>query len=146
MRQLRSLLRLPRRDLALLAAAWAITGISVCLVSTFSIGRTRRILRGLMHLYPQTGATVSAQRVGWAMEKAASVTPRATCLVSALAGQAYLNRLGHSATLCIGATRNGLGGLEAHAWLEDRGDVLVGGPAPRVSGFKRFPGIDEATQ
>jgi hypothetical protein len=51
-----------------------------------------------------------------------------TCLTEALALQALLLREGHEATLRLGVAKTEAGALEAHAWLESRGRVLIGGP------------------
>ena len=53
---------------------------------------------------------------------------RSTCLVDALALQALLLREGHDASLRIGVAKTDAGRLEAHAWLDSGGRVLVGGP------------------
>jgi hypothetical protein len=64
-------------------------------------------------------------RVAWAVETAARAVPRATCLSQALAADAMLRRAGRTPTLRIGVAKEG-GSLEAHAWLELDGSVLVG--------------------
>jgi len=53
---------------------------------------------------------------------------RSTCLVDALALQALLLLEGHDASLRIGVAKTDAGRLEAHAWLDSGGRVLVGGP------------------
>jgi len=49
-----------------------------------------------------------------------------TCLAKALAGRYLLARSGVVAELRIGVRRNVPGGLEAHAWLEDHGQIILG--------------------
>lgn len=53
---------------------------------------------------------------------------RSTCLTDALALQALLLSEGHDATLRLGVAKSDTGKLEAHAWLESGGRVLIGGP------------------
>lgn len=52
--------------------------------------------------------------------------PRATCLPQALAGEALLVRNGHAAELILGVAKTPQGRLEAHAWVESRGRLVVG--------------------
>jgi hypothetical protein len=77
----------------------------------------------------RTPATApSREELVWAVSAAARHVPRATCLTQALALQALLTREGHDARLRLGVARGELGALEAHAWLESGGRVVIGGP------------------
>jgi hypothetical protein len=49
-----------------------------------------------------------------------------TCLVQALAAQIMLARAGYPSELKIGVARNSDNRLDAHAWLTDRENVLIG--------------------
>jgi len=51
-----------------------------------------------------------------------------TCLIDALAADAMLRRRGHASTLCFGVLppRSRPRSLEAHAWIEYRGAVVLG--------------------
>lgn len=51
--------------------------------------------------------------------------PRATCLTQALALQVLLAREGHRSDLQIGVAKAD-GRLEAHAWVENEGRILIG--------------------
>lgn len=66
-----------------------------------------------------------ADRIGWAVGSAARFVPDATCLPQALAAEAILRRRGHPADLRLGVTRDAAG-VEAHAWVESYGRVIVG--------------------
>ena len=67
-------------------------------------------------------------KVVWAVEAAGRRLPRAsTCLTRALASQVLLARRGYPALVRIGVAGGGESGLEAHAWVESGGEVLVGG-------------------
>jgi len=56
-----------------------------------------------------------------------SYVPRATCLTQALAGQVLLQRFGHHAVVHVGVTEGeGKGMIQAHAWLESDGKVVIG--------------------
>lgn len=65
-------------------------------------------------------------RVG-AVRMASRVVPGSTCLRQALAAQVLLGRAGQASQVRIGVARGDLGELEAHAWLEVNGQVVIGG-------------------
>jgi len=68
----------------------------------------------------------SVERLAWAVGVASRFVPKATCLAKALAVYVLLQQAGHEVFLHIGV--NGKeGGLEAHAWVESQGRVLIGG-------------------
>lgn len=73
----------------------------------------------------------SAPEIAWAVTAASSYVPKATCLVRALAAQFILARAGRPSRLHIGVAPgqpdSGFS-LDAHAWLECGGQVLLGGP------------------
>jgi hypothetical protein len=53
--------------------------------------------------------------------------PRANCLTRALAAETLLRRHGHTATLQIGVSKNSSEYLQAHAWVECGGIIVMGG-------------------
>ena len=57
---------------------------------------------------------------------AARFVPGASCLVRALAAQILLARAGVPATLRLGIRKDPDGKFQAHAWLEWRGEPLLG--------------------
>ncbi|MGG6296557.1 lasso peptide biosynthesis B2 protein [Leptolyngbya sp. AN02str] len=59
---------------------------------------------------------------------------RARCLVRALTTQVLLSRRGYKTDLRIGVSKDAQGNVEAHAWLEYNGQLVIGG----VSGFHRY--------
>jgi hypothetical protein len=66
-------------------------------------------------------------RIGWATAAVARrVAPPRSCLAQALTAQVMLGARGRAATIRFGAKREGAGPLDAHAWLECDGAVLVG--------------------
>jgi hypothetical protein len=69
-----------------------------------------------------------SKQIVWAVRTAARHVPGATCLTQALAVQRLLQGAGHPADLRIGVAKSDRGVLEAHAWVESRGEVIVGGP------------------
>ena len=64
-----------------------------------------------------------------------------SCLAQALAARILLRRQGLPCEIRIGVNRTSHGGIEAHAWLESEGQVILGVAAPRYAPFPRpvFP-------
>jgi hypothetical protein len=70
----------------------------------------------------------SKEGIVWAVETAARHIPLAsTCLTQALAVQMLLTRRGYPALLHIGVVTVGNNELQAHAWVESAGEVVIGG-------------------
>jgi hypothetical protein len=67
-----------------------------------------------------------AERTVQAIESAARSIPGATCLTQALAAELLLRRAGHPAAIHVGVAKTSSGQLEAHAWIEAYGRVLLG--------------------
>ena len=89
----------------------------------------QRVHRPLARIARPTGSPDptpgEADRIGWAVGSAARFVPGATCLPQALAAEAILRRRGHPADLRLGVKRSD-DGVEAHAWVESYGRVIVG--------------------
>ena len=75
-------------------------------------------------------------RVAFAIPRAAARVPwRATCLVQALAAKRWLNRMGIASHLKLGARQGKDRSLDAHAWLEIGGRIVVGGDSADYQPF-----------
>jgi hypothetical protein len=73
------------------------------------------------------------ERIAWMLAAASRLMPKASCLAHAVAGEALLRRMGYPAALHIGVARGTNAPLEAHAWVECLGTVVIGG-----SGVERY--------
>jgi hypothetical protein len=62
-----------------------------------------------------------------------------SCLPRALAAQLLLRRGGIPAELCIGVRRGAAGKLEAHAWVESRGVVVIGEKGADLESYVELP-------
>ncbi len=82
----------------------------------------------------------SVARLVWAVTVASRYVPKATCLTQALVAQVLLGRHGHRTQLRVGVARGDEGQLEAHAWLESEGKVVVGGG--ELSRYALLPGME----
>jgi hypothetical protein len=69
----------------------------------------------------------AVDHIARAVGVAARFIPAATCLVQAMATQFLLGRRGVESTLRLGVTRAAAGKFQAHAWVECRDRVVVGG-------------------
>jgi hypothetical protein len=69
----------------------------------------------------------SEKRVVWAINMTSLMVPSCTCFVRALAAQVLLQRRGFETDLRVGVAKEPNGRLKGHAWLEKKGEVLIGG-------------------
>lgn len=92
-------------------------------------GTIRQQLRTVMSVWICSEETkhVSVDFVAWAISVASYYAPGAAkCLAKALTTQLLLNRYGHVHRLHIGVAKGESQTLEAHAWIEYGGRVIVG--------------------
>jgi hypothetical protein len=75
---------------------------------------------------PPISDRVSTDEIIWAVNAASRFLPSITCLAQALAAQTLLGRQGCHVDLRIGVARGVQGRLDAHAWLESGGRVVIG--------------------
>jgi hypothetical protein len=81
---------------------------------------------------------VSANIV-WAVMTAARYVPRSTCLTQALAAQWLFAWFGRPTVLRIGVAKGDDRELKAHAWLENEGQVILGGEAREMEPYAALP-------
>ncbi|MEO6391310.1 MAG: lasso peptide biosynthesis B2 protein [Pyrinomonadaceae bacterium] len=74
-----------------------------------------------------TADIATADNIAWAVTSAAARMPGTTCLPRALVGRYLLLRAGCPAIIRFGANKATDGAFAAHAWLESRDRVLLGG-------------------
>jgi hypothetical protein len=134
-RRLVRLARRPASELRLLAAAGALLAgarLALWLLPFSVVQRTAARLER-----PRAGPPVdpdatrerdAERRVVWAVEAMSRYVPGSrNCLVRALAGKVLLGRRGAPARLRFGVRRDEEGALRAHAWVEGRDRILIGG-------------------
>ena len=84
-----------------------------------------------------------ASRIVWAIDATTRRLPQCnSCLPRALAARFLLARWGYPAELSIGVAKNNDGELEAHAWVETLGKVVIGESQP---GYFRPLAVSKAT-
>ena len=76
---------------------------------------------------PQTTSQASISTIVWAVNVASRCMPGgAKCLARALTTQVLMSQHGYSPELRIGVAKAEAGNLEAHAWIEHQGRVVIG--------------------
>ena len=75
-----------------------------------------------------------AKKVAWAVKASSRYVPYATCLTRAMATTILLGRNGQQGRLRIGVAKNREGKLEAHAWVESQGRIVIG----RMADLSRY--------
>ena len=81
------------------------------------------------------------EKIVWAVVVASRYVPAATCLTQALAGQILLAQHGEPALLQIGVAKNEAGNLVAHAWVENRGRIVIG-DSRDLFRYTRLPSVE----
>ena len=95
---------------------------------------SRWIIRYVKRLSADSGARVAGPlrtrvtpgEIVWAVDAASRRFPDASCVTQAVSALLLLRRYGYEARFCVGVARSKDGSLDAHAWLERDGRVLIG--------------------
>jgi hypothetical protein len=88
------------------------------------------------HSSPEKATT---EKIGWAISVAKRFVPKGDCLPQALAAESLLMKNGYPAELRIGVVKTDRGGLEAHAWVESGGRLVVGDLTQGLSTYAPLP-------
>lgn len=126
--------RLPAHDRALLLSA----GGLVFLIRVALWVLPYRVVRQWLIRHRETKRpTYDCSRIAWAVSAVSRYVPRATCLTQALAAEDLLHTYGYEPSLNIGVAKNHSRGLEAHAWVEVQGRIILGD-----AGSERFTPLE----
>ncbi len=87
---------------------------------------------------------VSINKIVWAVNVASRYLPGVKCLARALATELIMRRYSYNPDLRIGVAKDTTGKLEAHAWIEYQGLIIIGNlsdlsrfiPLPSLEGVK----------
>lgn len=94
----------------------------------------RLLMRGSRTFSRGQSHRLSAERIAWVVITASRVVPGCrTCLIRAFAALVLLDRAGYAARCHIGVAKGTGGQLDAHAWVESQGRIVIGG-----GGVERF--------
>jgi hypothetical protein len=86
--------------------------------------------------------TTLVERITRGVNLMSRYVPAATCLAQALVTVTLLEEAGLPACLRIGVARSN-GKLEAHAWVESKGEVIIGGTHVDLTRFTVLHAIEE---
>jgi hypothetical protein len=120
-----------------LRAALLLAAVSVALRFT-----TRSVVQNCL-LLPRSGRrprnpTTRPDIIALAIARAARHIPGATCLVQAETLCWLLRREGYDSVLQIGVQPPSAGRLEAHAWVECEGEIILGNSVDRYTPLVQF--------
>jgi hypothetical protein len=82
----------------------------------------------------------SEEKIVWVIDVVSRYVPYTTCLSKALTAQVLLKRYGHFSNLHIGVVKNDKGKLDAHAWVESQGKIIIG-DLKDLSRYTAFPSL-----
>lgn len=85
---------------------------------------------------------ISPKRMARLITIASSLVPFSTCLSQALAGHVLFAKYGQATTLHIGVYNKTNTGVEAHAWLCQSGEVILG-YLPKMERYRELLAIHE---
>ena len=84
---------------------------------------------------PKAFDNVSVSQIVRSVKAMSRYVPAATCLTKALVTVMLLRRAGQDASVRIGVARSQFGAIEAHAWVESNGQVVIGGSHADISRY-----------
>jgi hypothetical protein len=127
--RIRKFLDLSTSDQNLVIAALLLVGAIVVGLRLLSFQTLQRLLAGMARGSERSRRNdrPSPERIAWAVTVASRYVPGAACLARASAARALCLRHGYPAQLHIGVTKGERGNLEAHAWVESEGKIIIGG-------------------
>jgi len=145
MRQPRKLLRLSYGDYQLLLSTFFLLGLVRLGLWLLPFQTLRQLLTKISQVNPkrQKLNRVSVGKIIWAVNVSSYYMPGSVkCLARALTTKVFLNRYGYSANLQIGVAKGKEGQLEAHAWVESQGKVVIG-YLSNLSHFTPLPSLEK---
>ena len=104
-------------------------------------------LLALLDKFSQPSCTkgVSVRKILWSVNVVSRYMSGVKCLARALTTQVLMKRYGHTPKLQIGVASSDTGNLEAHAWIEFQGIVVMGN-LPDISRFVPLPSLEGVKQ
>ncbi|AKG20937.1 lasso peptide biosynthesis B2 protein [Calothrix sp. 336/3] len=134
MRLLHKLQRLQPGDLQFLAQTFLILAAIRIGLKLFKFRDLLKFLHRISQPSCKTAKPVSINKIVWAVNVATRYLPGVKCLARALATELIMRRNGYNPELRIGVAKDTTGKLEAHAWIEYQGLIIIG----NLSDLSRF--------
>jgi hypothetical protein len=129
MRLLCRFLRLPPDDRRLLVSAALVLGLVGAALRLISFKKLLNLTDDLSHRSSpiQDSSSPSSERIAWAITAVGRRIPfLSKCLIQAVTTKILLARWGYPAVMQVGVNRGENGQLEAHAWVESKGAIVMG--------------------
>lgn len=83
--------------------------------------------------------SISIYKIIWSITTASAYMPQVKCLARALAAKTLLEQQGYLATIRIGVAKDQQQAFIAHAWVECKGRVVIGGVGNSISKYQVMP-------
>ena len=132
-------LALPSTDRALLLQSVVLLGVARVALWFLPFNTARRLLTRGAQGRAASGTT--AEKIGWAISVGKKFVPRANCLPQALAAESLLVQSGHPVEFRLGVAKTANGQIEAHAWIESGGRLVVGDLTQGLSTYTPLPPV-----
>lgn len=129
MRKLHKFLWLSNSDRQLLLNTFILLGLVRLGLWLLSFQRLRQLLTKIGRSSPpyQEGKQIQLSKIVWAVNLSSRYLPgEVKCLARALTTQVIMISHGFSPQLRIGVAKGETGKLEAHAWIESQGQIVIG--------------------
>ncbi|NET04899.1 MAG: lasso peptide biosynthesis B2 protein [Symploca sp. SIO2B6] len=129
MKRLCKLVRLSIGDNQLLIKTFVLLGLVRLGLWLLPFPSLRQAVAKLSHSHPKQPPIkqISVGKIIWAVNLSSRYMPGGVkCLARALTTQVFMSRQGYSPQLRIGVAKGEGGQLEAHAWVESQGQVVIG--------------------
>jgi hypothetical protein len=135
---LRKFFELPSADRALLMQSVMLIGMARVALWILPFNVARRLLTPGAR---NRAATTTTEKIGWAISVGKGFVPKANCLPQALAAESLLLQAGHPVEFRIGVAKTPDGQIEAHAWVESSGRLVVGDLTQGLSTYTPLPPV-----
>lgn len=142
MRRLRKFLRLSAGDRNFLITSFFLLAAIRLGLALIQFHQLLKFLNKISHTdKPHSIKQVSVEKIVWAVNTVTHYVPGVKCLARALATQVLMRRYGYSGELRLGVAKAETGKLEAHAWIEHQGLVIMGN-IPDLSRYMPLPSLE----
>ncbi|NWF57750.1 MAG: lasso peptide biosynthesis B2 protein [Fischerella sp.] len=146
MRRLHKLLRLGAGERNLLVTTFILLGSIRLGLWLLPFKNLLKLLEKINQLSKRSHSPnqVTLSKIIWAVNAVTRYMPGVKCLARALTTHVLMNQYGYAPQLRIGVAKADSGKLEAHAWIEHQGRVVIGNlsdlyrfiPLPSLEGVK----------
>lgn len=129
MKQILKFLNLTGQDRQLLLKSFILLGLVRLGLYLLPFGTLKQFLDNRLQLFSKSQkiARIELDKIPWAINLSAKYWfGEVKCLAKALTTQILMSSYGYCSQLQIGVAKSKQGNLEAHAWVENEGKVVVG--------------------